>query len=209
MHRSALADALFPRMRQHILNTLLQDPDRAWYLSDLARHSATTPSSLQRELASLVTAGILVRFEEGNRAYYRASVQCPIFAELRGVFAKTCGLVAHVEETLQMVRGGIRLAFLFGSVVSSDERSLSDIDLLVVGDINLTDLSTALRPLERRLLRDVNVVAYPEAEFRMKVSQGNHFLLRVLEEEKLFIIGDDHDLDDVIGVRPNQAPSDE
>ena len=87
-----LAEALFPKVRQQILSTLLLDSDRAWYLSDLANHHHLTPSSLQRELASLVEVGILTSYRDGNRAYFKADAECPVFRELQGFFIKTSGL---------------------------------------------------------------------------------------------------------------------
>ncbi len=84
-------DALFPRTRQEILAATLLDPCRAWYLSDLARHLGTQPSSLQRELAGLVAAGILRRSADGNRVYFQAEPDCTFLEELRGLMMKAGG----------------------------------------------------------------------------------------------------------------------
>jgi DNA-binding transcriptional ArsR family regulator len=85
----AVLDALFPSVRQHILGTILAEPDRWWYLSELAHHLATTPSSLQRELLSLVNAGILEERRDGTRTYFRAQQGSPTYRNLRDIFAKT------------------------------------------------------------------------------------------------------------------------
>jgi DNA-binding transcriptional ArsR family regulator len=71
----------------------MMQPERWWYLSDLAKHLGITPSSLQRDLSSLTRAGILRPREEGNRVYFQADPGCPFQAELRGLIAKTAGLV--------------------------------------------------------------------------------------------------------------------
>ena len=85
----AILDALFPSVRQHILGTILADPNRWWYLSELAHHLGTTPSSLQRELPSLVNAGILEERRDGTRTYFRAQQASPTYRNLRDIFAKT------------------------------------------------------------------------------------------------------------------------
>jgi DNA-binding transcriptional ArsR family regulator len=82
-------DALFPAVRQHILGTILAEPARWWYLSELAHHLGTTPSSLQRELPLLVNAGILEERRDGTRTYFRAQQASPTYRNLRGIFAKT------------------------------------------------------------------------------------------------------------------------
>jgi DNA-binding transcriptional ArsR family regulator len=85
----AVLDALFPAVRQHILGAILAAPARWWYLSELAHHLGTTPSSLQRELPLLVNAGILEERREGTRTNFRAQQASPTYRNLRGIFAKT------------------------------------------------------------------------------------------------------------------------
>src|SRR6266550_8182169 len=70
-------------IRQEILAATLLSPERSWYLSELAAHLKTSPSSLQRELEALAASDILQRRQEGRRTYYRAETASPVFAELR------------------------------------------------------------------------------------------------------------------------------
>src|SRR5580700_1359162 len=59
MRNSSVLTALFPQVRQGVLAATLGQPDKWWYLSELAGRLGTSPSSLQRELSSLVASGIL------------------------------------------------------------------------------------------------------------------------------------------------------
>src|SRR5438046_577733 len=93
-------DALFPATRQAILAAVLLDPQRSWYLSDLASYLGRSPSSLQRELESLVAAEILIRRQERNRVYFQANRECPIYPELANLLAKTAGLAKVVRSAL-------------------------------------------------------------------------------------------------------------
>lgn len=63
--RPKLVDVLMPRTRQAILSATLLQPQKSWYLNDLARHLRLCPSSLQRELAALTGAGILKSRRQG------------------------------------------------------------------------------------------------------------------------------------------------
>ena len=56
MRRPSTLDALFPVPRQGILAATLMEPERWWYLSDLARHLKVHYATLQRELARLSKA---------------------------------------------------------------------------------------------------------------------------------------------------------
>jgi predicted nucleotidyltransferase len=65
-------------------------------------------------------------------------------------------------------------AFVYGSVARSEEHALSDVDLLVVGEVGLADLTPALRKAAARLGREVNVTNYSTREFRKKsCSEGS------------------------------------
>ena len=67
------------------------ESERWWYLHELARALAVRPSSIQREISTLVAAGILERRQDGNRVYLKADTNCPVFSEIRELLIKTVG----------------------------------------------------------------------------------------------------------------------
>jgi predicted nucleotidyltransferase len=209
MRKTSVLDALFPKTRQAILAETFRDPDREWYLSDLARRLGVPPSSLQRELASLVDAGILRRRRDGNRTYYRAETGSPIFGELYGLLMKTAGVKEVLAAGLERFRDRIRAAFVYGSFARGTEQAASDIDLMVIGRVGLAELAPALKEAEDRLLRPVNPTAYTPEEFARKLDEGHHFLGAVMGAEKLFLVGDADDLDAALGRKPGPAAHDE
>src|SRR3954452_4511643 len=129
MQKTAI-DSLMPRVRQTILAATLLDPQRRWYVSELARHLRARPSSLQRELVSLVSAGILKSHRAGRMVYVHANTESPIFQELRGLLMKTAGLVDVLREALEPSANHIRVAFVYGSIARHEEHAQSDVDLL-------------------------------------------------------------------------------
>ncbi len=187
-------DALFPKTRQAILAALLPRPERAWYLADLAKHLRLSPSSLQRELAALVSAGILTRRRDGNRVYYQPDSDCPFMPELRGLIVKTAGLVDVLRELVGPLAPRIRWAFIYGSVASGREQSGSDVDLMVIGDARPSEVSAAVRTAARRLAREVNATVYSTAEFKQRLETGHGFHRGVLDKDKLFIFGSEREL---------------
>lgn len=195
MRKSPTLDALFTVPRQGILAATLMEPRRWWYLSDLARHLGVHHATLQRDLARLTGAGILLKRRDGNRVYYRANSESPIFAELSALLMKTAGLVDVLKDALRPFERIIHLAFVYGSFAGSTEVSESDIDFMILGDVTLRDLAPVLPRLERTLSRPVNPSIYRPAEFVEKASSENHFIRDVLRSKKLFIIGNQDDLD--------------
>lgn len=209
MQKRATLDALFPKVRQDILATTLLDPEREWYLSELARHLKVRPSSLHRELANLSDAGLLASRSDGNRVYYRAVPRHPLFADLRGIMLRTVGLAGVLEKGLHRFRSRIRVAFVHGSIARRDEHSTSDVDVMIVGDAGLAEVAPALKRAEARLLRPINATIYTAPEAARKVRDGHHFLGAVMSGPKLFVIGDEHDLEEALGREPRPNPHDE
>ena len=194
MRKRHSLDALFPKTRQGVLAATLIQPDKAWYVSELAPQEGP-PSSLQRELSNLTDAGILIRRRQGQMAYYQANRDAPVFADLRGLLLKTAGVVDIIAEALAPMRKNVHLAFVYGSMASGDERSDSDVDLMVVGNLASADLALPLRRVAGQLGRPVNPTVYTPAEFAAKRRRKDHFLSAVLDKPRLIVLGDTNGLE--------------
>lgn len=199
MRKKRPIDALFPKARKNIIAATFGQPDRWWYLSELAQQFNTTPSSLQRELQSLVSSGILRQRRDGKRTYFQAESASPIFGELQGIIVKTLGIEEALKEALAKFGDRVACAFLYGSVARRQEHALSDVDLMIIGSVGLSELSPSLQMLEKKFGREINVKCYSPKEFRNKVAAENHFVTSVLKGEKTFLKGDKHELESLAG----------
>lgn len=194
MRNNCLLDALLPKTRQGILAALLGQPEKTWYVSELARRMGVPSSSLQRELQDLTTVGILKNHRQGRMAYYQANTDSPVFAELRGLILKTAGLVDVLAEALKPLVAKLRLVFVYGSIASGNEKSDSDIDLMVVGKVAPAELALPLRRARELLGRDINPTVYTPAEFDKKRNSKDTFLSQVLAKPRLLVIESQNDL---------------
>ena len=188
-------DALLPKTRQGILAATFVQPERAWYVSELARRLGVPSSSLQRELQDLAQAGILTSHRQGRMVYYQANAQSPLFPDLRGLLLKTAGLVDILADVLKPLRPKIQLAFVYGSIASGQERSDSDIDVMVIGEVSPVALATPLRRARELLGREINPSVYSPAEFAKKLAAEEHFLMQVLTQPRLIVLGSGDELD--------------
>lgn len=204
MHKKRPIDVLLPKTRRNILAATYGQPQRWWYLSELAQQLNTTPSSLQRELQSLVSSGILRRWQDGRRIYFQAETKSPIFDELRGIITKTLGVTEAFRDALSKFDDRVACAFLYGSVARRQEHTLSDMDLMVIGSVGLYELSPSLRALEKKFKREINATCYSPEEFRKKAEADNHFVMSVLRGEKTFLKGDEDELESLAG-KPDHA----
>jgi DNA-binding transcriptional ArsR family regulator len=144
LRNSRALDALISRTKQQILAATLLQPSRSWYLLELARHLGVRPSSLQRELKKLAQTGVLQKRTNGNRVYFQADPAFPIRPELASILAKTVGVIDVLREDLFPLKDRITVAFVYGSMATSTERSDSDIDLMVVGSSALSEIAKLL-----------------------------------------------------------------
>jgi uncharacterized protein len=189
-----LTDVLFGQTRRAVLGYLYSQPEKPFYLRELARHAGTGLGAVQREVVKLAEAGILRRSVRGNQVFYQANRENPIFQELKSIVSKTVGTHDILREALLPMRERIRVAFVYGSVARHEERADSDIDLMVVCEVPFTQIVAAITPAQERLGREINPTVYPVAEFQSKLKAKNHFLKSVLRQKKLFVLGDENEL---------------
>jgi predicted nucleotidyltransferase len=195
MRRSPILGALFPEIRSKILAATLGQPEKKWYLTELAAFLQTQASSLQREVDALTKAGILNQWRDGRRVYLRPDTESPVYADLKSLFEKTAGLVPVLQQELEIFGDRIKVAFIYGSIARSEETSGSDIDLMIVGTVGLSDLIPALRRAEHALGRPVNPTVYSAGEFARKAVGLDHFLSKVLQGEKQLVKGNENELE--------------
>lgn len=197
-----LSELLFSRTRARLLGLLYGQPDRSFYLAELFRLANVGRGAVQRELARLVSGDLVSVRERGNQRLYQANRQAPVFAELEGLIRKTAGIAGTIGEALTPARDTIRCAFIFGSIATGTARAGSDVDLLVIGDLDFERLVGLLMDTHDLIGREINPMILSENEFSEKVSRSDRFLGRVLNQEKLFIVGGPDDLEELATDRP-------
>lgn len=193
-HATSVADVLFGQTRRSVLALLYGHSDEAFYLRQISRRIGTSVGAVQREVRQLSDAGLIGRKAQGNQVLYRANAKSPVFRELKSLIIKTAGVRDVIAEALFPLRDRIRVAFVYGSIARQEEKAESDVDLMVVGRAAFREVVTHLQAAQKKLGREVNPTVYSIAEFRRKRRAGNHFLTRVLESKKLFVLGDEREL---------------
>ena len=189
------ADALFTKTQQRVLGVLYGQPERSFYANEIIGLAASGSGAVQRELARLEQATLVTVRRQGNQKHYQANRDAPIFAELRGIVLKTFGVVDVLRAALQSLLPTIELAFVYGSLAKGSERADSDIDLMVIGEVSSNGaLLEALAPASAQLGRTINPTLYTPEEFAQRVMDGKSFILRVLEQPKIFVKGAEHDV---------------
>jgi predicted nucleotidyltransferase len=179
--------------RAKVLTLLLLNAADRFYQRQIAELTGLPIRAVQREVERLTHIEVLQRTDEGNRAYYQVNRDSFLFPELKGLVLKTAGLARLLNKALAD-SDAVRLAFVYGSYASGQETAASDVDLFVVGTITGRQLSALLRTFRDTMGREVNAYLATPEEFRQKVQGHDSFVQNVLNNPKVFIVGDEETL---------------
>lgn len=162
-------------------------------MREIERRTGLSIGTVRQELQKLLQMELVLARRDGNRLYYRANREHPLFAEIRNMVLKTCGLVEPLRNTLD--RKSVRIAFIFGSLAKNSEGATSDVDLLVIGSAGLRTVSGWLSGTTEKIGREINPHVLTVKEYRKRRRSSEHFLRRVLESPKIFIKGNEDELE--------------
>ena len=151
------------------------------------------PGNFQRAINNMEKEGILISERKANARYFKANKEYPLYEEMKNIVFKTVGVTGSIKDVLQKI-GSIDYAFIYGSYAKASENYLSDIDLIVVGECDENEIIKNLDRLEELLKRDINYKLYTLRGLKKEVKQKEPFLLNILQDKKVMLIGDENDL---------------
>ena len=181
------------RVMTELLRVFMTHPDEEFHQRQLASLIGRARRPVQLNLQRLEDLGLIASRPDGNRVAYRANKLSPIFEDLKRIVLKTVGLGDLLREGLTDCIERVALAFVYGSVAEGTDDAGSDIDLLIVGDLSVRDLSKAVSRVREHMNRELSVHVYSRAEFRRKYRAGNHFIRKVTKAKKILVVGGDEE----------------
>ena len=125
----------------------------------------------------------------GRTRLFSAAVDSPLFPPLRELIDKTLGVERRLRSALTQVPG-LAAAAIFGSWSSDRVTPTSDVDLLVIGDVDQDLVISQLHEVGEAVSREINAVTFARAEAVERLRDEDGFLARVLQSELVDLIGD-------------------
>lgn len=181
-------DFMFSDRQQKMLAALILHPDKQYGTNELVAIGGSGVGAGRHVIAAFEKSGVVVKQKRGNQVVYSINTLNPIYPELRSICLKTFGMAEVVREELSPFAGRIELAFLFGSMVRGTERADSDVDLMVVGDLDPFELGVAVERMQRALGRDVDLNLHTPAEW--KGLENDRVIGAIMKEEKIMVVGE-------------------
>ena len=184
---------LFSSTRAELLSLFFNNPDEKFYLREIARHIGKDAAGIKRELDSLLKIGLLGVEKRGVQKYYYADKGSPIFSEMKGLIFKTTGVQGSIKAVLSKLKG-VQAAFIYGSYAKGSEKEDSNINLMVVGQVNITELNDVVMGLEEKMKREIDYLAFDEQEYRKRKDAKDPFIREIVKGKKIFLLGKEDDI---------------
>lgn len=189
-----LNDIITSRVRVKVLELFLSDTRELYHVRGIVREIKEEINAIRRELDRFETAGILKKEARGNRLYYWFRTDYPFFGDLISMVAKTRGLGEEIIANKAKI-GKLNFVMFSGKFVRRKEVKKEDeVDILVVGDVVLPELSAIIRKEETKRGKEINYTVMSKEEFDFRKKRRDPFLLGILSGSRVMIVGDEEDM---------------
>lgn len=185
-----LIQLLSSQVRAEIFRLLFDETKKTIHLREIARKSALSVGTIQKELANLKELDLVTARRDGNRLYYSANENHPLYQVICELVSKTSGIPETIKEALRTIKG-IEHAFIFGSFATGDEKSHSDIDIILIGDVGLRSVTSKLKQISEKIEREINPHTYSSKTWKERIQKNDHFVKSILDSKKIMLIGEE------------------
>jgi len=171
---SDVLTALFgSKTKARILEVLLSNPDQAYHLRGLAQAAGTDSGNTSKLLRVLVEGGVVRALPESPSTRYSINLDSPLTEPLRSLFARAGSLMEDLRTRAQTLAAAY--IAVFGSQAAGTADALSDVDVLVVGELSSVSAQAAFKSVGRQHHKSINVVVVSPPELALQLSAGSAF----------------------------------
>lgn len=189
-----LSDIITSKVRIKILELFFSNIKELYHVRGIVREVKEEINAVRRELNKLEDSGILKKESRGNRVYYFLRPDHPFYGDLISMVAKTTGLGKMLIDNRNKI-GKISFLMFSGRFARFKERRRDDeVDILVVGEVVLPELTSLIRAEESRRGYEINYTVMSREEFDFRKRRRDPFLQGILFGGRVMIIGDEEDL---------------
>lgn len=179
------------KTRVKLLQLFYSNPNRSFYVREITRKIDEQINSVRRELANLLSIGLISSDTNNNRLYYEVNQDYEYYPPLAAIFGHGATTVAAPDATSegeeQEIKslGNVELALFMGQFTRDE---ISGIDFLLVGDINTTQLDKYVADLEKREGKEIRYTVMDPKEFKYRQQVNDRFISLALNAKKQVLI---------------------
>lgn len=193
-----LSDFMLSKVRVKLVELFFSKPSEMWYVRELTRVTNEEINAVRRELSRMVDTSTLVSENRGNRLYYSLSPHYEFFQELLTLVAKTTGLGGEIKKNRKKL-GNVIYVMFSGPFARFGKRVASDVDILIVGDVVLPEMTALIKKEEEKRGYEINYTVMSGEEFVFRKERRDPFLKEILSGGRVMILGNE---DEMLAVKP-------
>jgi len=188
-----LSTLITSKVRLALVTLFVTHPEERFYQTQLIRELGLSSSLIQAELKKLEAIGFLNSSREANTRYFQDQQGLPDLPRAEEHHLQDSRPGRLPEDSLTEI-GEVEVALIYGSVAKNIEDMRSDVDLLVIGDVDMDELHEAVEAAEASIGREINPTVYTRKEWDGRVKLEQAFVTDILSGPKIFLIGDEDEL---------------
>jgi len=187
-----LEELFVSRVRVKVLQLFLSSNEPLFHVREIVRRVDEEINAVRRELARMEKFGQVTSEWRANRRLYKFRKDYVFYRELLSLVAKSVGLGGSLVRNRGKL-GKIKFAFISTRFFKGTSGA-DDVDILVVGQVVLPELQALIADEQAKREREINYSFMDEPEFNFRVKRRDPFILRVLIQPKIMLIGDEEEL---------------
>lgn len=181
------------KTRVKLLQLFYGNPNRAFYVREITRKIDEQINSVRRELANLLSIGIISSNTTNNRLYYEVNQTYDFHNALSAIFGNSTAKISKKQKntdenneiTSLKTIGRVDLAFFTGHFTRDDT---AGVDVLIIGDVNQTKLNHFIEGLEKQEGRELRYAVMTKTEFLYRSKIKDRFVATVMDAKKQILI---------------------
>jgi hypothetical protein len=180
------------KVRIKALKYFFFHPDTPIHLRGAVRELGEEINAVRRELTRLERIKLLNTEKRGNRKYFYLDKNFPFYAELLSVFHKSYGLGGELVRN-QAKLGDVRFALLTNAFTRGVRSGVHNIDLVLIGQVNLTELGPIVERAEKQIGKEINYTVLKNSEFQLQKKRRDAFITELMFGSKIMLLGDEEE----------------
>jgi hypothetical protein len=196
------------KTRVKLLGLFYTNPNRSFYVREITRKIDEQINSVRRELANLLSIGIITSDANNNRLYYEVNQTYEYYKPLAAVFGggsfglepaknqseadkkivskpKADVTTEHPMAKALRSTGHVELVLLSGQFTRDES---AGVDVLIVGDVNQAKVAKFMTELEASENKELRYVVISLDNYNYRLQINDRFINNILGTKKQVII---------------------
>lgn len=191
--KEGMEELFVSRVRVKLLKLFLTTEESLLHVREIVRRTGEEINAVRRELQRMEKYGMVDSEWRANRRLYHFRTDYIFYPQLLGLVVKTTGLGEAIIKNRNKM-GRVKYVMMATRYIKNQPSGPEDVDILVVGQLVLPELQALISNEQAKRDQEINYSFMDESEFQFRVKRRDPFILRVLTQPKIMVIGNEEDL---------------